>query len=62
MLEHQAPAGYVYVGCKRLGRPNHATRGFLANYRVDHDEVTVAFLVAELRVLGQDGTEAETPA
>jgi len=53
MLEHQVPPGYEYVDCKPLERPDHPTRGHLATYRVDHEEVVVAFLVAELQIPGR---------
>jgi len=58
MLERQVPPGYEFVDCKPVTRQNHATRGYLVTYRVDHEEVVVALLVAELRVLGEASTTA----
>lgn len=49
MLEHETPAGFALLDCRELGTPDFECSGYLATYQVDHREVAVAFLIANLR-------------
>ena len=42
------PSHTVLDTIKPLGPPNHETRGFLANYKIDRRDAAVVFLVADL--------------
>lgn len=50
MLEHEVPVGMTYMGCETLGQPDHEISGYVATYQVDHREVAVVFLIADLHV------------
>lgn len=49
MLEHEVPSGLTYLNCEPLEPPDYETSGYMATYRVDHREVAVAFLIADLK-------------
>ncbi len=48
MLEYEAPSDLIYLRCESLGPPDYETCGYVATYRIDHREVSVVFLVADL--------------
>lgn len=48
MLEYEAPSDLTYLRCEYLGPPDYETCGYVATYRIDHREVSVVFLVADL--------------
>ncbi|WP_146748418.1 hypothetical protein [Thiomonas sp. X19] len=52
MLEHEVPSGLTYISCASLG-PDCETSGYVATYRAGHREVSVVFLIADLRVRGR---------
>lgn len=60
MLEHEAPSGLAYLSCEVLGPPDYETSGYIATYRVDHREVAVVFLIADLK--GSRPSVSETTA
>jgi hypothetical protein len=49
MLEHESLPSLTYLNCSPLTPPDIETSGYLAIYRVDHREVAVAFLIADLK-------------
>ncbi|WP_230354321.1 hypothetical protein [Lelliottia sp. WAP21] len=49
MLEHESPPSLTYLNCSPLMPPDIETSGYLAIYRVDHREVAIAFLIADLK-------------
>lgn len=49
MLEHESSPSLTYLNCSPLTPPDIETSGYLAIYRVDHREVAVAFLIADLK-------------
>lgn len=50
MLENEVPHGLTYLSCETLEPSDCETSGYIATYRVDHRDVAVAFLVADLHV------------
>jgi hypothetical protein len=62
MLENELPAGLAFLGCESLGTPNYETSGYIATYRVDHREVAVVFLIADLHVPGRSSTAVAASA
>ncbi|WP_321887253.1 MULTISPECIES: hypothetical protein [Paraburkholderia] len=61
MLESEVPAGLAFLGCESLGTPDYETSGYIATYRVDHREVAVVFLIADLHVPGQGSPPVAAP-
>lgn len=61
MLEHQIPSGLTYLGCEFLGPPDYETSGYIATYGVDHLEIAVVFLIANLKVSGPLVAEMDAP-
>lgn len=57
MLENDLPSGYTYIRCAPLEPSNYATRGYSATYQADHREVTVVFLIADLKVPGRKAAQ-----
>ncbi|KHN52874.1 hypothetical protein OI70_18895 [Dickeya fangzhongdai] len=49
MLEHDILPMLSYCGCEALTPPDFETSGYLATYSVDHREVAVVFLIADLK-------------
>ncbi|WP_127170582.1 hypothetical protein [Xanthomonas euvesicatoria] len=49
MLEHEIPSDHTYLGCEILEPPDYETSGYVATYSVDHREVAVVFLIADLK-------------
>lgn len=49
MFEGDIPTNLTYLSCEELMPPDYEISGYLATYRVDHREVAVAFMVADLK-------------
>lgn len=49
MLEHDILSYLSFISCEPLGPPDHETSGYIATYRVDHREVAVVFMIADLK-------------
>ena len=49
MLEHEILPSLSYRGCEALTPPDFETSGYLATYNVDHREIAVVFLIADLK-------------
>lgn len=49
MLEHDILSSLSFIGCEPIGPPDHETSGYIATYHVDHREVAVVFMIADLR-------------
>lgn len=49
MLKENIPHNLTYLSCEELMPPDYEISGYLATYRVDHREVAVVFMVADLR-------------
>lgn len=60
MLEHEFPPGLTYRDCKSLGPPDYETSGYIATYSADHREVSVVFLIADLKVSERPQADAQT--
>jgi len=50
MLEHEILPSLSYRGCEALTPPDFETSGYLATYNVDHREIAVVFLIADLKI------------
>lgn len=48
--EYEAPSDLTYLRCEYLGPPDYETCGYVATYRIDHREVSVVFLVVDLKL------------
>jgi hypothetical protein len=61
MLEHEIPPGLIYLNCESLRPPDYETSGYIATYGLDHLEIAVVFLIADLKVSGPLVTETTAP-
>ena len=61
MLEHETPPSLTYRDCKWLRPSDYETSGYIATYSVDHREVSVVFLIADLKTEEQQVAGAAAP-
>lgn len=56
MLKSEIPYGLTFLYCEPLKEPDYQVAGYVATYRLDHRDITVVFMVVDLRSLSSGVT------